>query len=564
MLDHYFQDPRQRRLALLFLAALFGLLYIVLLGHRPLFIPDEMRYGEIPREMLASGDWIVPRLNGLLYFEKPPFGYWLNAVSLSLFGENPFAVRFSSALTTGLAALLVFVAGRHFYRSPVVPFLAAFVFLTTLEVQVIGTFSVLDPTFAVVLNAGIFAMAAGNYASGRNRVRLLVVAGIALGIAFLSKGFLALVLPVLVVVPWLLVRKQFAFLFKYAWITVIAAAVTIAPWALAVHSQEADFWHYFFWVEHIQRFASDNAQHKAPIYYFLTYLPALAFPWVFLVPAIWRGLKSDRPASSTPGATSLLVLWAAVPFIFFSISSGKLATYILPCFVPFSLLTAVGLSSIRAPFHGMRQSLFAASGVAVLFLVALFIYARGSNELVFSPGDTIKIFGLCASVVIMAGLLVYAALATRLDVKLLSTGASVVPFLLALPMCLPQETLDRKAPESFISGVAARVPDNIRIAANGSLVRATSWSTKRTDIYVIEDGGETTYGLEASDGVGRFLNTQALAELIGDEKGILVFCKGACRPSTKEVFPGTTQSFSSGNFFAYYVPPGITAKVAVK
>ena len=564
MLDQYFQTPRQRRLAFLFLAALFGLLYIVLLGYRPLFIPDEMRYGEIPREMLASGDWIVPRLNGLLYFEKPPFGYWLNAVSLSIFGENPFAVRFSSALTTGLAALLVFVAGRHFYRSPAVPFLAVFIFLTTLEVQVIGTYSVLDPIFAVVLNTGILAMAAGNYASGRNRVWFLVAAGVALGTAFLSKGFLALVLPVLVVVPWLLVRKQFAFLFKDAWITVIVAAVTIAPWALAVHAKEADFWHYFFWVEHIQRFAADNAQHKAPIYYFLAYLPALAFPWVFLVPAIYRGLKSDRLPSSMPGATLLLVLWTVVPFTFFSISSGKLATYILPCFVPFSVLAATGLSSIRPPFRGMRLSLFIASGAAVLFLVALFVYSRSGDELVFSPGDTIKMVGLHASVAIMAGLLVFAALASRLNIKLFSVGASVIPFMLALPLCLPQATLDRKAPEAFIVDVVANVPSNTRIAANGSLVRATSWSAKRTDIYVIENGGETTYGLDAPDAAGRFLDAQALAELIGDQGGLLVFCKGACSSATKEVLPDNTQNFSSGNFFAHYVPPAGRANQADK
>jgi 4-amino-4-deoxy-L-arabinose transferase len=354
----------------------------------------------------------------------------------------------------------------------------------------------------------------------------------------------------------LLVRKQFAFLFKDAWITVIVAAVTIAPWALAVHTKEPDFWHYFFWVEHIQRFAAENAQHKAPIYYFLMYLPAVAFPWVFLVPTIWRELRSDRLPPSIPGATLLLVLWIVVPFTFFSISSGKLATYILPCFVPFSVLAATGLSSIRPPFRGMRLSLFIASGAVLLFLVALFVYLRSGDELVFWPGDTIKMVGMFASLAIMAGLLVFSALASRLHIKLLGVGASVIPFMLALPLCLPQATLDRKAPEAFIVDVVSKVPDNTRIAANGSLVRATSWSAKRTDIYVIEDGGETTYGLEAPSGMGRFLDTQALAELIGDQDGLLVFCKGACSSSTKEVLPDNTQHFSSGNFFAHYVPPG--------
>lgn len=552
-MDRYFQSPGQRRLAGFLLLALFGLLYLVLLGYRPLFIPDEMRYGEIPREMLAGGDWIVPRLNGLLYFEKPPFGYWVNAISLSVFGENPFAVRFSSALTTGLAAIMVFFIGRHGYRSRVVPFLAVFVFLTTLEVQLVGTYSVLDPIFSAALNAGILAMAASSYSSSRRQMWLLVLAGLFYGIAFLTKGFLALALPVLVLVPWLLVRRQYAFLFQKAWLAVAVAAVTIAPWALAIHTDQPDFWRYFFWVEHIQRFASDNAQHKAPLYYFLLYLPALAFPWIFLVPATWKGLKSDRSLSSRPGATLLLVLWSVVPFIFFSISSGKLATYILPCFVPFSVLTAVGLSAVVEPLRTMKLSLVAAAAAAVLLLTAAIIYVRGGDELVFTAQELPKMLGLIGSLVLMAGLLVTASITARPGARLLCVGASVIPFMLALPLCVPAAALERKAPEDFIASVAARVPGNSSIVANGSLVRATSWSTKRTDIYVIEDGGETKYGLSAPDGKGRFLDPEGLAELIAREENVLVLCKGACKPAITDALPEHVHSYSNGNFSAHYV-----------
>ncbi len=93
---------------------IFLFLYILPLGVRPIIIPDESRYAEIPREMIASGDWIVPRLNGLRYFEKPVMGYWLNALSIKLFGENAFAVRFPSASATGLSAFLIFLLIRRF------------------------------------------------------------------------------------------------------------------------------------------------------------------------------------------------------------------------------------------------------------------------------------------------------------------------------------------------------------------------------------------------------------------------------------------------------------------
>jgi 4-amino-4-deoxy-L-arabinose transferase len=553
-MDGYFETPRQRILAASLLALLFGLLYLLFLGDRPLFIPDETRYGEIPREMLASGNWVVPRLNGLLYFEKPPFGYWMSAISLSLFGENPFAVRLSSAVATGMSALLVFAMASAFCRSRAIPFVAVFVFLTTLEVQLIGTFSVLDPVFSTALNAGILAMAAASYSLGGRQTWLLVLAGASFGIAFLTKGFLAFALPVLVVGPWLLVRKQYAFLFGRAWVAVAVAIATIAPWALSIHVQQPDFWRYFFWVEHIQRFTSDNAQHKEPVYYFLMYLPALAFPWVFLLPATWQGLKSEDSHISAPGGRLLLVLWAAVPLVFFSISKGKLATYILPCFLPFSLLTAIGLSSIRWSTRRMKLSLISAAVAVLLLLTAALVFLQLADEPVFLPGELAKQAGLLGSLAVMAVLLTYAAFTRRQEVGLMVTGASVIPFLLALPACLPAATLDRKAPEAFIADVTAKVPGTPAIVANGSLVRATSWSTKRTDIYVIENGGETTYGLSVPDGKGRFLDGEALADLVAREDGVLIFCKGACAPSTTAVLPAGTRNFSSGNFFAHYVP----------
>ena len=76
-------------------------LWLVGLGFRGLFNPDEGRYAEIPREMLASGDWVIPHLNGLVYIEKPPLQYWATAISEATFGENDWAAR----LYTGLCAL---------------------------------------------------------------------------------------------------------------------------------------------------------------------------------------------------------------------------------------------------------------------------------------------------------------------------------------------------------------------------------------------------------------------------------------------------------------------------
>jgi len=135
--------------------ALFLILYILPLGVRPISIPDESRYGEIPREMIASGDWVVPHLNGLRYFEKPVLGYWLNALSMTLFGENAFAIRLTSALSAGISALMVFFLIRRFGGGPQAGILGAAVYLTSLLVLALGTLTILDSMLSMFLTGAM-------------------------------------------------------------------------------------------------------------------------------------------------------------------------------------------------------------------------------------------------------------------------------------------------------------------------------------------------------------------------------------------------------------------------
>ena len=136
------------------IASLFVLLYLMPLSVRPLFIPDETRYAEVPREMIATGDWMVPHLNGLRYFEKPVMGYWLTALSLKVFGENNLAVRLPSALAAGITMLLILLlCSASGASGPFISWLAALIFMTSGGVALIGTFAVLDSVLAMFLTA---------------------------------------------------------------------------------------------------------------------------------------------------------------------------------------------------------------------------------------------------------------------------------------------------------------------------------------------------------------------------------------------------------------------------
>ena len=171
------------------LLALFLFVYIMPLGVRLLVVPDETRYAEIPREMLASGDWIVPHLSGIRYFEKTPMGYWLGAAAITVFGENRFATRVPAALATGLSALMILLLVRRFTRSDGTAVLAAAIFLTCTEVFAIGVYNILDPVLSMFLTAAMLSfLLAHDEDDARRRYGLLALAGVCCGFAFLTNG----------------------------------------------------------------------------------------------------------------------------------------------------------------------------------------------------------------------------------------------------------------------------------------------------------------------------------------------------------------------------------------
>ncbi|MCJ7538797.1 MAG: phospholipid carrier-dependent glycosyltransferase, partial [Desulfobacterales bacterium] len=347
---------------------IFVLLYILPLGIRPIIIPDESRYAEIPREMIDSGDWIVPRLNGLRYFEKPVMGYWLNALSIKLFGENAFAVRFPSAAATGLSAFMIFLLIRRFSGEITSATLAALIFLTSFIVYGIGTFNILDSMLAMFVTASMTSFFFGLNAepSKKKKNVYLLLFGAFCGFAFLTKGFLAFAIPVVAIVPFMIWEGRFKELFIISWLPIIAAVLVVIPWAVMVYFKAPDFWHFFVWIEHIKRFLSSEAQHHESFWYYIYLFPAAALPWTFLFPAAILGVKKTGIKTSI---IRYAICWFFFPFLFFSVSKGKILTYILPCFPPFAMLMSTGLKKY---FEASGKKLFSVA-VCSLALLAVII-----------------------------------------------------------------------------------------------------------------------------------------------------------------------------------------------
>ncbi|HEY7673307.1 MAG TPA: phospholipid carrier-dependent glycosyltransferase [Gammaproteobacteria bacterium] len=545
---------RSEYFAPLVLITLFAIVYVAPIGFRPLVSPDEVRYGEVAREMLVSGDWVSPRFNGVRYFEKPILGHWINALSLAAFGENEFAVRFPAALATGLTALIIFALTRRFVSGSSATWAAA-IFLTTALVGAVGTFAVLDPFLSLCTTAAVAAWyLALHEPAVAKRARYLVACGVACGAAFLVKGFIGWAVPALAAGGYLVVRRQWRSLATLSWVPILVAILVAAPWAILIHEREPDFWNYFFWVEHVKRFAGDNAQHSRPFWFYIATLPGLAWPWTLAWPAGFLGLRSVLRRDSF---LVFVLMWALLPLAFFSLAHGKLLTYILPCFPAFAILLAAGLEQhvSRSPQRVMRGATLALAGILALELAAILVaQAGGVGRPLYGASESLKATALCVLLGVGVCSSVVAFRSARSVTRLMALAIGGVAFILPLQVLLPERVLDVTAPTV---AVARHAPSaETVVVADASRFGTVAWTLKRDDIYVVSSG-EIGYGLSYPEARFRELTGRMLAALIetaGARADILIVCKPATVAAIGAMLPARAMRFQDGSTVFVEIP----------
>jgi 4-amino-4-deoxy-L-arabinose transferase-like glycosyltransferase len=315
------------------------------LGVPGLMDPDEGRYAEIAREMLLLKDWLIPHLNLVPYLEKPPLVYWLTSLSFAAFGLTEWAARLPSALAALAGLYLAYGLGRALWGERE-GFWGAMVLATCGGYMVLARLLTLDMVFSFFLNLGI---ALGYLALSRERPRLWPLAYLALALAVLVKGPVALVLAGLVWGPVALLKGRQAvraLVRPQSWALL---AVVVLPWFLLVAWRFPEFPRFFLWEHHVARYVSGVDFHAEPWWYFGPVLLGLLLPWTGLVP--WA---LGRRAAADPGDRLFLMIWAGVVLAFFSLSRGKLATYILPALLPLALLVGKGLAELQLGSAGRR------------------------------------------------------------------------------------------------------------------------------------------------------------------------------------------------------------------
>ena len=379
----------------LILIVLFGLLLGFRLGSYALANPDEGRYAEIPREMLASGDWVTPHLNGVNYFEKPPLMYWAVAACQKIFGHGEWAARTTPALFSLAGILLTYAAARQIYGRRA-GLAAATVLGTSLLYFGLSRILILDMGVTVLMSATLFCFILGVRAEPGLRRRLLfhgLYASAAL--ATLTKGLIGFMLTGAVMFLWLLVFNQWKRLRPLHLPTGILIFLCIAaPWHMLAAQHNETWVRRYFVYEHWLRFTSPVASRPGAWWYFIPIVIGGLFPWIgFLWPALREKLRGGWAARAQNADAWFFVTWAVFIFLFFSKSHSKLIPYILPVFPPLAVIIGAWLSNALDVTAKLRNGLRVfTSACALLGLAVLaIIFDLGQKHVIRDPSQALAL-----------------------------------------------------------------------------------------------------------------------------------------------------------------------------
>jgi len=522
---------RRERWTLLALWVFLGLLPLLV---RPLWEPDEGRYAEIPREMLATGDWLTPRLNGVLYFEKPPLQYWLSALSMKLFGVNGAAARLPLALASGLVIWAAWRLAKRLGARDArwAPFMA----VTGLLAFLVGQILTLDALFSAFLVAALaaFVEAVARRREGRGGLGWTLAAFTLMAGAMLTKGLAQVILMggiLLFSLPFAwkdaalrraVLRTGFD---PLGWLLYLVLA---GPWFWFVDRANPGHAQFFFIHEHFTRFLTHEHSRQGSNnwlldkLYFIGILAVGLLPWlsatVVGLKRAWgflggRGPRSeDHLARWTVGVTAIAFLW---PLAFFSLSGSKLPPYILPVLVPLAALACAFEREGEEP-AALRRMGWELLALGVIFLLAMAVFRKDLGALAWMAALGAGFVGL--------------GLWTRWPRGL--TGSRLMVGLGAALWLLVFAAQAAAGPGKSVADLARTGPPDAQWISYGTYFQGLPFYA-RTRAVVVAGTGELAYGRDHLADAGRWFNEDpaalgAMAERLKQEepsRPVLVMAK---------------------------------------
>ena len=439
------------------------------LGGFPLLDPDEGRNAEVGREMTATNDYVMPRLDGLPYLDKPIVYFAAEAAVMEVLGPTEVAARLPAFLfTIATAAFLWWFAKRVWGSEEAI--IAAIVFLTTPLAVGFSRTVIFDSALALFIT---MATAFFYLACEEQTRSWSYLAWLAIGLGVITKGPVAIALPLLVAIPYAIWRKRFRALWSWGGLALFVLA--IAPWVWAISLAIPDFLHYVVVTETAQRLATKALKRTGPPWFFIPYLIGGALPWSIVL------LGSPRAVDRRDRSQIYMLLWIAIPFIFFSISQSKRPQYILPLMVPVALLVARIWREARI---GSR-----AAAIVLLVLGLALVIAPPFLPLRAEYGDAARFSAIALGV----GFLIGGALGlvSRRDISLVALTIPIIAMPLAANPVM-QAIGVRRSEVAFAEQLRPMVTPRTEVVGVEAFTGSMTFYLKRSMVVVTPDAEEFT------------------------------------------------------------------------
>lgn len=328
---------------LVFFALFTIICYFALIWLMPYMDPDEARYVEIPREMMQLKHYIIPYLNYTVYLEKPPLYYWMNIISLKIFGFNDFAGRFWTVTISLLGIFLNYIFAKQISNKKVA-FWSALVVASSLYYFIIGRLNLIDMTNAFFITMATYS---GYFYLRNNKKAYLYLMYILMALGFLSKALIGIIFPFAILFLWSIFARQFKKFFKlFSPVGIVILLSIVLPWVIAAGNQLSDFYYYFFLKQEFLRYL-EPLEHTQPIWTFIPVIILGFLPWVAFVFSIYKAYKAKGFREIQNKDLIFLLTFVGFIFVFYSLSQSKLVTYVAPLFLPGSIILGSLFSNIE-------------------------------------------------------------------------------------------------------------------------------------------------------------------------------------------------------------------------
>lgn len=501
-----------RRAVLIVGAVLAVFVYFWGLGGYGFIDPDEGRYAEIPREMIEASDFITPRLNYVLYFEKPPLHYWLTAGAFMIFGENEFAGRFFPVMAGLGCCVLAYVIALKITRSKYSAGLAGLMLASSVLWYGTSRINITDMTLTFFFTASMTSYYFWNI-SGKKLSLLAFYAFMALSV--LTKGLIGVVLPGGIAFLHLIITKQYRKILPlFSPSAIILFFVIVAPYFVEVCRRNPDYFHFFFIREHFLRYTTTIHARYEPFWFFIPIIIAGFVPWTGILYDAGRAVFGKcRLIDKNAGL--FLGLWAVIPFLFFSASGSKLITYILPCIPPLAVLSGASMSVLEG--REFRRFVIITSLILIPIAITGFVLPSLKNEPDF---QAMSLPAMCLSsmLAVFWGLSLFIVRKKNIPALLVIAGLAAM-FAASGAFNVEGKLLSHK-------DSALLVPNDADdVVVYGNLMQGMNFYTKRRTITA-EDLNELEFGAEHDSNRSQwFIDNDALRELWRSGRKVVVISR---------------------------------------